>query len=215
MNGVELCSNITSPNLKKILLTAIAGDDTAVEAFNDGIIDRFISKGEDNLDDKLYKQIIDLQFDLFAEQSLNVFKLYENNIEQKPFLRQKPFLKWFKQLTASINAQEYYLVTEFSQIDYLIVSYSQNKKQYHWLSIRDDNDIKALTDIAQASDAPKEVLSKLENKTAIPIVINDDDNDCSPEDWENIMHPLESAQVDDSTIYYVIVNDIKKTVADL
>ncbi len=72
--------------------------------------------------------IKELQFTLFAEQSLNVYKLYDNAIEHKPFLHQKPFLNWFKQLLADHQITEFYLVTEFGMLDFFMVSETEENR---------------------------------------------------------------------------------------
>ncbi len=46
INGLQLCTEIKSPSLKKVLLTSVASDYMAVSAFNDGTIDQFIEKGQ-------------------------------------------------------------------------------------------------------------------------------------------------------------------------
>jgi len=209
INGLQMCESIKSPNLKKVLLTAVAGDHTAVGAFNDGLIDQFISKGEQQLSDKLVALIKDLQFTLFAEQSLNVYKLYENAIENKLFLRQKAFLNWFKQLLSDNQFSEFYLVTEFSMIDFLMISNVSGKKKAHWLSIRDDDDMYSLHEIANTHGSTEDILQQLKEKKVMPVVMNDTDGDCPPDEWEKILHPVNQVKIDDTIIYYTLVEVVK------
>lgn len=211
MNGLQLFDNIKSSSIKKVLLTAVAGDDTAVAAFNDGTIDKFISKGERYLSDKLTTLIKDLQFTLFAEQSFNVYKLYENAIENKPFLHQKAFLNWFRQLLSDYQITEFYLITEFSMIDFLMVSSTDDKKTYHWLSIRDDDDMYALYDIAKDHGSIENILSKLKAKAVIPIVMNEKDSSYAPDKWGKILNPAEQIHFDNTTLYYALINGIELT----
>src|SRR5690606_33452954 len=49
MNGLEFCIALSNPYVKKILLTGQADTDLAVQAFNDRLIDQYISKKDQNL----------------------------------------------------------------------------------------------------------------------------------------------------------------------
>ncbi len=209
INGLQVCQGINSPTIKKILLTAVAGDDTAVAAFNDGLIDKFISKGEKHLSVKLATIIKELQFTLFAEQSFSAYRFYESVIERNPFLYQKAFLDWFKQHMTENNINEFYLVTDFGMIDFLMLSQSGNTKQWHWLSIRDDENLESLYDIADDHGAPDKVLSQLKAKKVIPVIMQDTDRNCPPNKWESIFYPAEHVKFDEANVYYAFVRDIE------
>lgn len=44
LNGIDLCAQINDPYMKKMLITGVADEEVAVAAFNDGLIDRFVTK---------------------------------------------------------------------------------------------------------------------------------------------------------------------------
>ena len=65
MNGLEFCQAINNPYIKKILLTGKADERVAVEAFNRGIIDRFIMKSDAQAAEKINAMVGHLQYQYF------------------------------------------------------------------------------------------------------------------------------------------------------
>jgi CheY-like chemotaxis protein len=48
MKGLEFCEKLQNPYIRKILYTGVAGEGLAIEAFNKGLIDGYIRKGDPN-----------------------------------------------------------------------------------------------------------------------------------------------------------------------
>ena len=48
MNGLEFCARVNDPDVKRILLTGVADEKTAVHAFNEGLIDLYLPKKDLN-----------------------------------------------------------------------------------------------------------------------------------------------------------------------
>jgi CheY-like chemotaxis protein len=67
MNGLELCRRLAHLPLRKILLTGQADDQVAVDAFNDGLIDYFLSKSAPNAPQVLRAQIRRFQKSFMAD----------------------------------------------------------------------------------------------------------------------------------------------------
>src|SRR3989344_4516454 len=69
MKGLEFCKKMREMNypVKLILLTGAAGTEEAVNAFNSGLIDAYISKGEPDLMDTINRKIESLAWDQFRE----------------------------------------------------------------------------------------------------------------------------------------------------
>ncbi len=208
MNGIDLCHDIKLADVKKILLTAVAGDNVAVSAFNDGLIDQFISKGAKHLADQLIALVKALQFALFAEQSLAVYKLYDNAIAQRPFLQQDDFIQWFKQLLINHGICEFYLVTEFGLLDFVMIDNNNGKDTRYWLSIRDDRDMTALYDVAQSHGSTADILNQLKSRRAMPVVTGDDDGNCSPDQWHIILQPAHKVMLPSQVVYYSLVEQV-------
>lgn len=69
MNGVQLCEALRDLPCKKILFTGVADEKVAVDAFNRGLIDRYIKKSDDDALDQLEHEIMALQGEYFAARS--------------------------------------------------------------------------------------------------------------------------------------------------
>ncbi|MDX1490880.1 MAG: response regulator [Pseudohongiellaceae bacterium] len=111
MNGLEYCMNLSNPYVKKILLTGQADTDLAVQAFNDGLIDQYISKKDQNLQAKLNRSISNLQQHYFSR----TFKLITDPVianNQSRFINNPDFVNFFRDILLRDNIAEYYLIDE-------------------------------------------------------------------------------------------------------
>lgn len=161
MNGLEFCRNITDTNIKKILLTGQADEKLAIEAFNEGLIDRFIHKSDRQAGQLITKAIYDLQWQYFQEMSDIIVRML--SVSSPSCLQDKVFAGFFLQLCDEHNIKEYYLadnsgsfmlVNEDAEISYLIIANEQDKHQY--------------TELARDAGVSKSVLTKLSEGTHIP-----------------------------------------------
>lgn len=111
MNGLEFCANLTNPYIKRILLTGQADTDLAVQAFNAGLIDQFISKKDHDLEQKLKRSIATLQQQYFSKS----FKLITDPVianSQSRFINNPDFIDYFNALRNRHKFTEYYLIDE-------------------------------------------------------------------------------------------------------
>ncbi|SHG43437.1 response regulator [Massilia sp. CF038] len=69
MNGVQVCEALRHLPCKKILFTGVADEKVAVDAFNRGLIDRYIKKSDEAALDKLEAEIVALQREFFVARS--------------------------------------------------------------------------------------------------------------------------------------------------
>ncbi|MCR9277540.1 MAG: hypothetical protein NXH85_06160 [Pseudomonadaceae bacterium] len=108
VDGIELCRRIKDLDIKKLLLTGVADEKTAVAAFNEGIIDRYVRKGHgDPLNDCL-SHIYDLADDYFDQYT----KQLSAAIQRHPpkFLEQEIINTHISDILNQRAAVEHYLV---------------------------------------------------------------------------------------------------------
>jgi CheY-like chemotaxis protein len=67
VNGLDICAGLTDPYVRKALLTGVADEKVAVEAFNAGIIHRYIPKRSVLAVPDLLRFVRDMQFDYFNQ----------------------------------------------------------------------------------------------------------------------------------------------------
>ena len=65
LNGLELCAQVVDPDVRKIMLTGVADEKLAVEAFNAGLIHRFVPKQSGDAIGVAINYMADLRRDYF------------------------------------------------------------------------------------------------------------------------------------------------------
>lgn len=112
MKGLEICQNITDKHIKKIMLTGIADHQMAIDAFNKGIIDGFISKADPEMHQKLSKTINEAKLNYFRE--LTAIPEHSIKHEQTPTILFEPgFQEIFANFVKNYKIVEYYLFEMF------------------------------------------------------------------------------------------------------
>lgn len=107
MSGVEFCRAIRDLPIKTVLLTGKAGLETAISAFNEGVIDCFLQKQDANVSVSLRKEIRRLQEAYFSDISDPIRCALAL---QKPcFIADPSFEKLFKEMCTAHNVVEHYV----------------------------------------------------------------------------------------------------------
>ena len=110
LNGLQFCEQIRDPQVGKVLLTGVADEKMAVEAFNAGIIDRFISKSHPLASEHISEYSREMQRIYFrsqTEQMLQTLRL------AGPVFLDDPWVSsWVLRLMRRKNFCEYYMVSE-------------------------------------------------------------------------------------------------------
>jgi CheY-like chemotaxis protein len=107
VNGLEVCRRLAPTGVKKILLTGKADEKAAVKAFNNGLIDCFVSKGNTAMMDQLISAIADLQQRYFATASSPLAGILGQ--ADLAFLADAQFARSFEQMREQHGWVEYYL----------------------------------------------------------------------------------------------------------
>ena len=107
MTGVEFCRAIRSLPVKTILLTGKAGLETAIAAFNEGVIDCFLQKQDSNVSATLRREIKRLQMEYFEEISDPIKRALE--LRQPSFFSDASFAKLFKEVSEANGVVEHYV----------------------------------------------------------------------------------------------------------
>ncbi|MBI3530469.1 MAG: response regulator [Betaproteobacteria bacterium] len=107
IDGLEFCRRLAHSPVRKVLLTGKADEKVAVQAFNEGIIDRFVLKQDPNAMTLLQQTIREMQEDYFQD----IERMMEDalNIGPLHFLRDPFFSELFRKICAELNIVEFYL----------------------------------------------------------------------------------------------------------
>ncbi|MAS11623.1 response regulator [Salinisphaera sp.] len=154
MNGLDFCRKIRNPHIKKILFTGVATESEAVDAFNNGVIDRFIRKNEHSVYELLNRTIRELQhahiLDTFTAAS-DVF-----DVEVPALLCDGAVENLLKNLRPRYEFVEYYLADDPS--GFLLVD---GDGGLYRLVIVDTAEQSPLVERAEANGAPADCLKLL------------------------------------------------------
>jgi CheY-like chemotaxis protein len=108
INGIELCKQLKSQPVKKILLTGQASLQEAVSAFNENLIDRFIRKDSLTLAQDILNYVDELEKEYFRENTRGMLDHLET--ENRLPLSDPAYIKFFNEICADQNIKEYLLM---------------------------------------------------------------------------------------------------------
>ena len=107
MTGVEFCRAIRDLPVKTILLTGKAGLETAISAFNEGVIDCFLQKQDQSVTYALRREIKRLQHEYFAEISAPINSALA--LQKPSFFSDPGFIALFKEVAEKNDIVEHYV----------------------------------------------------------------------------------------------------------
>jgi len=119
MNGLEFCRNINDIHVKMILLSGKADEKTAIIAFNQDIIDKYITKH-----DPLVLERLQADIDLLQKQyHCDLYQYVSNTIicEKTQFMCEKQFHGFLDKLCDKFNIVEFYYA--FDEYAYILLDH--------------------------------------------------------------------------------------------
>jgi len=111
MNGLELCRQIDNPHIKKILLTGVADEALAIEAFNTGLIHQYIRKHDPEFVQKLIQTVHDAQQEYFHDL-LKVLLEILHKRDISTALTDPAYAQEFERILDHYNIVEYYTLND-------------------------------------------------------------------------------------------------------
>lgn len=110
MNGLEICKIIKDPYIQKVLLTGMADESIAIQAFNDGIIDYYIRKDDPRLAERMEEVLNKAQENYFKLISTNVTKLIIGKDWRPSALQDPMYQHLIKDIIKKYDIVEYYIL---------------------------------------------------------------------------------------------------------
>lgn len=179
MDGLELLKNIHSTHITKILLTGEANEATAIEAFNDGIIHKYIRKQDSNLIAKIKMAIAESQKKAFCGLSSKL--IFSNSLFNDTFmLYSEPALEAFYwQILKEKNIVESYLADKHGS--YLLLDAKGNSSGFF---VRTEDQLRAFDEeILGEAEIPNGIKYAILNRDKIVCFLPQKDK-FVPEDFE-------------------------------
>lgn len=161
MDGVNFCKRLNNPLIGKILLTGRAEDSVAIEAFNSGVIDRFIRKSDPLAMNKLEAAIRELQQRYFERAAAFVAETLA--MGRFGFLRDPAFRSVFDSVVATFQPIESYVVCNPTGV-VMLDAWGIGR----FLLVQTEEDLREQYEVAEDRGAPDSVLYALRSGKALP-----------------------------------------------
>lgn len=198
MNGLEFCQKLENSPVKRILLTGRADEKTAVQAFNDGIIDMYIPKQAPNITKQINEGIATMQFRYFQSMSDIVIRML--SVHSPNCLQDPAFINMFEEIKKEHKIIEYYL-TENSG-SFLLMDIDGN---INYLIVKSQQDMDLHYEMAIDNKVPEMILEQLKNGEKIPYFWHSENYyQAEWSDWSTYLYPAKKL-VGSETYYYAFV----------
>ncbi len=161
MNGVQLCEALAHLPCKKILFTGVADEKVAVDAFNRGLIDRYIKKSDDDALDKLEAEIVALQREYFAARSDPLRELLA--LHNYSFVSDHAFTQLVKGILKEQRIVEHYV---FSNPAGILMYDCDGQAQL--MVVETEASMTSHYEVACDNEAPQSLLVALRERCIIP-----------------------------------------------
>jgi CheY-like chemotaxis protein len=171
MNGEEFSRKLRSIKesfVKIIMLTGEADHPMAIKLFNDGIIDKFLTKGQENLDNDLKNAIEEMQKYYFEEMSTSVINPL--SCDKGSSLSDLSFVELFNEIFHRISATSYYLTEPSGSFIFL-----NNDGTPKWLIIKTLDELQGIAELMEDMEFSPESIKAVRNGDAIPYFGNQED----------------------------------------
>jgi len=209
MTGVELCQQLKDNTIKKLMLTGEADEKIATEAFNSGIIDKFIRKDDPQFSTSLNAAIAELQQDYFQALSAIIINSLTQNPQHHPFscLDDPVFIQLFNKLHVKHHFSEYYLTD--AEGSFMFLNFEGKPS---WLIVKEEDSMQGAYETALYADVTPDIdtLKALEQRQLMAYFHSDADVALLPGQWQQagMLHPAKKLS-GRQTYYYAYINDPK------
>lgn len=194
INGIDFCKKLKENKIFKLMLTAEADKDTAIHAFNDGLIDKFILKTSENLYSQITSAIQDLTHRYFKELTKNIVNTFNNMLHD--LFSNELYQQLFNQIRIQTQAVEYYLVDNSGSILFL-----DKDANPTWLIIRHIKDLIDQLDLLQGYELPTQTMNAVRNKEKILFLLSEKEYKKPISEWDSYLF---DAKMLDHNYYYSI-----------
>jgi CheY-like chemotaxis protein len=184
MDGIQFCEAVRDLPCRKILLTGVADERVAIEAFNRGLIDRYVRKSDVHALDRLEAELTQLQEGYFLAQSEALRMLL--SLHDYSFVNDPAICGLVRELGARHKIVEHYLFK--TPPGFLM--YDRDARPW-LLAVETEQSMNAHFEIALDAGAPASLLEALGQRRVVPN-FSDGDGMYSPvrhKEWHRFTSP--------------------------
>lgn len=195
MDGLTFCQQLKNPYIKKIMITGQADYEVAVQAFNEGIIDKFILKQTTDFFGELNPMIEAMHHAYF--QSLT--QVLHEDLKLSPYycLHEPAVIDLISSIIKEFGIKEYYLIDESGSL--LLMN---TKNEQRTLLIKSEVEMALLTEIASDNAAPPALLQSIQNRELLPYLLTEADYALPVSQWQQCCHQSKIITGQHQNYYY-------------
>jgi CheY-like chemotaxis protein len=165
MDGLEFCRQLENQHIKKILLTGQADEKLAIQAFNEGLIHRYVKKSDINAAHLITKSIYELQLAYFQGMSEKMGQ--ERGMVQPVCLQDQAFVSLFQTICDEHKIIEYYLMD--SSGSFLMLDEDANTSM---LIVKRESDLLLDAQRAREANDAKDIISYTKGSSLCSVKAN-------------------------------------------
>lgn len=180
MNGIEFFNKIKFFPAKKIMLTGEADNQIAVNAFNQGLIDRFIVKSGEKVNETLLQYVNELKIQYFLDTKINQLISVNNHIKESP-----EYINLVNNWIKDNHIRRFY---QYDQNGSLIGMDGNNINYCFYLLSTES--INAYIEIAGYQGADQNILNQLSERSAMPVFMTEECLKNPANNWSNFMRTI-------------------------
>lgn len=200
IDGISFCRLVKNPGIQKILISGVADEKVAVEAFNEGVIDKFVLKGSDEKTKLVNDYITESQNQYFKTKTAPV-KAAALGGGSYDFLVDETFSLMFNDLRQRLNVVEYYLTTD--PCGFMLIN---ETGKLFFLLIFSIEEFNTHADIIQDQHGPLDLYQQVKDCSVIPL-FDSADGYYTPDvqNWQSYVYPVEHLAA--TPIYYTLIEN--------
>lgn len=189
MNGLDFCRSLKDHPARKIMLTGEASQDTAIKAFNEGVIDCFLFKHRPDITDVL-SQEIQKQQDAFFQSLTNPLRL-AFSVQLPDFFDDPNVNDVFRHLKSQYDIVEYYASVK-PQGSLMV---DGNGKAF-FMIVMNNVQLRAHYEVAREYGAPSQLVEMLEKGEVLPCFPTDSGfyDETVEDGWKHYLLPSHKVQ---------------------
>ena len=166
MRGLEVCASLKNPFIKKIMLTGVADESIAIDAFNKGLIYQYVRKQDPDFDKKILNVIKQAQQEYFEEIFSIPMKILQERPESTALVEPK-FVTYFNEIIQKYAIEEYYLVEPTGS--FLMVDSNQKT---HSLMTLDEGLVETYLYAPEGEHLSESQIQAMEDRKLVPFYYN-------------------------------------------
>ncbi|MCC2666419.1 MAG: response regulator [Gammaproteobacteria bacterium] len=199
LSGLEFARKVKehNSNIQIIMLTGEMHSKSAIDAFNEGIIDRYVNKGTD-IYPKINNYIDELQKKYFATLTKNLF--YSLVEKSAAYLKTPEFQDILTKMIKQNDIVEYYLLDKLGSF----LLFDKNKKCFCFV-VRPEKEMQAYTNIAKDNNATPSIIEALASRKKLLALFTDEDYAKPVDAWEENLVDTHFFHAAGEKVYYSLI----------